>query len=338
MAAGVSVIVCCYNSSSRLSETLNHLINQKVNGIGFEIIIVDNASTDNTFEFAKGFLEKAPSIDYGIVKEPESGLSYARKKGYAVAKYEYLLFCDDDNWLDENYIQLAYQTMSQHPQIGILGGFASAVFESEEPSWFKQFELDFAVGDQSTSPLSLSQLPEVYGAGFIIRKTYLDKLYASGFKSILSDRKGNELVSGGDTELCYLAKYFGYEVWYNRELRLKHFMAKGRLNWSYLKRLYVGKGKTLVYTRAYQRMELSAEVPNQKLRLPFWLDTFIYKARQVLNSYRKVCFKMNDAGDKEVLKYIATRAEAMEIWNLKGRYSQLFYQIVAYQNAGKASQ
>ena len=213
MSNGISVIICCYNSAARLPATLNHLKKQKLNGISAEIIIVDNASSDNTSSCAQEILSQEPAFKFTIVPEPESGLSYARKKGYMVANYDYLLFCDDDNWLAENYLQLAYDTMQANSIIGILGGKGDAVFESLEPWWFKAHEIDFAVGDQSTSKNVLSKVDEVYGAGFIIRKTYLSRLFASGFKSILSDRKGNQLVSGGDAEFCYLTRYFGFEVW-----------------------------------------------------------------------------------------------------------------------------
>ena len=334
MASGVSVIICCYNSSLRLAETLNHLINQKINGFGFELIVVDNASGDDTAVCARKILTPAPNIDFTVVHEPESGLSFARKRGYSIAKYDYLLFCDDDNWLADNYVQLSYEIISANPKIGILGGCASAVFEAPEPLWFKQYQLDFAVGEQSKSNETLLRVSEVYGAGFTIRKSYLDKLYGSGFKSILSDRKGSQLISGGDTELCYLAKYYGFQVWYCRDLRLKHFMAKNRLSWSYLKRLYEGKGKTLVYTRAYQYVEFN-RIPEQNLRLPFWLDTFIHKAKQVFKLRFKVMGKMNNEGDAEVLLYITLKAEAGEIWNLKERYSQLFNDIMVNRNVAR---
>ena len=335
MASGISVIICCYNSSLRLNETLKHLINQKISGFDSEIIIVDNASTDDTEACAHRILTGGKDIDFTIVREPESGLSNARKRGYSVAKYEYLLFCDDDNWLADNYLQLTYKTMGANSKIGILGGHATAVFEIAEPVWFKQYQLDFAVGEQPGCDTDLSQVKEVYGAGFTIRKSYLDKLYSSGFRSILSGRKGNQLISGDDSELCYLAKYFGFEVWYYRKLRLQHFMTKGRLNWSYLKRLYQGKGKTLVYTLAYQYVETHKRAPAQNLRLPFWLDTFIYKTKQILKFYAEVKHKMNNEGDPDVLRYIAMKAEAREIWNLKGKYSQLFNDIIVNQNAGR---
>lgn len=52
--AGVSIVICCYNSASRLPETLQHIAEQEVAAnISWEVIVVDNASTDNTQEIAK---------------------------------------------------------------------------------------------------------------------------------------------------------------------------------------------------------------------------------------------------------------------------------------------
>jgi glycosyltransferase involved in cell wall biosynthesis len=318
----------------RLPATIQHILAQKnTSAINWEVIIVDNASTDDTALCAKRILNGGDGIDYTFTYEYESGLSYARKKGYCTAKYEYLIYCDDDNWLSENYLQLSYKTMSENPKIGILGGRADAVFEGPEPTWFRKFMIDFAIGEQSAAAESLSCVNEVYGAGFIIRKAYLDTLYKSGFKSILSDRKGSQLVSGGDTELCCLAKHFGFEVWYNRDLRLKHLMTRGRLNWNYMKQLYAGNGKTIVYTHAYKYVDLHNDVPLQNLRLPFWLDTFIHKLKYILNFYPKVLWKMNAIGDEDVLRFIAMKAEAKEIWRLKSDYLKIYQSIYNYINS-----
>jgi len=337
MTPGVSVIICCYNSSKRLSETLTHLMNQQYRGFGFEIIVVDNASTDDTSEVARKILSPG-TAEFQIVQEPQSGLSYARRKGYSTARFEYLLYCDDDNWLAPNYIQLVFESMTNNLKIGILGGLGEAVFEITEPVWFKKYEIDFAVGEQSTANESLSRVEEVYGAGFTIRKAYLDKLFASGFKSILSDRKGNQLISGGDVELCYLVKYFGYEVWYNRDLKFKHLMTAPRLNWLYMKRLYEGNGRTNVYTFAYKYFEKHNNIPGENLRLPFWLDTFIHKVKYTVNYFPKVMWKMNKAGDEEVLRFIAMKAEAREIWTLKEKYSELYRTIYLYINKPASNQ
>ena len=110
MTTGVSVIICCYNSVSRLHDTLTHLLKQKYSGFGFEIIIVDNASTDETSAFAEKLLSNQTGISYTVVNEPESGLSFARKRGYITAQYGFLLYCDDD---------LAKRLLNHHHRPGL---------------------------------------------------------------------------------------------------------------------------------------------------------------------------------------------------------------------------
>jgi len=207
MKPGLSAVVCCYNSEHRLPETLGHLLNQKAAGFAWEIIVVDNASLDSTSAVAENILaEKLSSEKYKVVQESEPGLSSARKKGYQTAQYDYVLFCDDDNWLAENYFQLAFEILEQNPRIGILGGKGEAVFEKTKPYWFDTYQINFAVGEQADSVSPLSFIETSYGAGFIVRKKIFELLDTIQFESLLSDRKGNQLMSGGDTELCIVAK------------------------------------------------------------------------------------------------------------------------------------
>ncbi len=330
MSTGVSIIVCCYNSVKRLHDTIGHVVRQKTqNSFGWELIIVDNASTDNTFELANEILQKS-SIQFQVVKETTAGLSSARRKGYSVSKFDYLLYCDDDNWLAENYAQRAFEIMQANKQIAILGGLGEAVFEGKEPTWFKKLELNFAVGDQSSTKENLSKVSDVYGAGFAVRKSFLQQLFGSGIQNVLSDRIGGQLISGGDTEWCYLARYFGKEVWYCRDLKFKHLMTTGRMNWDYLKKLYFGFGRTNIYMQAYQYVEANQGVPNQNLRLPFWLDTLIHRSKALLKFYPKVVGKMKEEGNEDVLRYYGMRGEVSELWRLKEKYSQLFETV--YKN------
>ena len=336
MNPGISIILCCYNSVPRLNATIAHIALQNLESVNMQVILVDNASTDSTATYALGLFQKSGINDFCIVTEPESGLSNARRKGFLTAKYDFLLYCDDDNWLTPEYCNIAFNIMAGNSKIGILGGNAEAVFEATAPVWFSRFAIDFAVGEQSASAESLSRVKEVYGAGFVIRKSYLEALYKSGFKSILSDRVGSQLISGGDIELCRLTKYFGYEIWYSRNLKFKHFMPAKRMTWDYLKKLYAGHGKTNVYNRAYAYIETHNSIPGQNLKLPFWLDTFIHKARAIIKFSPKVRGKLNIEGNEDVLRFIAMKSEAGEIWRLKKNYSELYrnlYNILQSLNA-----
>jgi len=104
----ITVILCCYNSVSRLQSTLEHLFKQKLNSdISWEVLLIDNNSNDNTAEVSKSIWKSFDSeINFTVISEPMPGLSYARKKATNSANGELLVFCDDDNWLDDNIYKL----------------------------------------------------------------------------------------------------------------------------------------------------------------------------------------------------------------------------------------
>ncbi|HEY9045391.1 MAG TPA: glycosyltransferase [Ohtaekwangia sp.] len=230
---GVSVVICTYNGASKLPETIRHIANQCVPAhIPWEFIIVDNASTDETSRVAQHEWSKYTcNQQFTIVHEPQPGLSYARRKGFLSASYEYILLCDDDNWLDPHYIATVYEIMASHPNIGALGGYGSLVFEEEPPSWVRAFSI-YAAGRQA--PMSgPSKRFTLYGAGCVIRKSAYDILQHAGYRSLLTDRLGKELSSGGDYELCLALVIAGYTIWYDERLTFRHFITRDRITLEY---------------------------------------------------------------------------------------------------------
>lgn len=334
MKSGLSVIVCCYNSAGRLPDTLSHLLKQQLKQqLNWEIIVVDNASKDETTQIAESILKSAVSQEYyKVVPENQPGLSSARHKGYLTAQYDLLLFCDDDNWMNPEYFQLAYEIMQNNPEIGILGGKGEGVFEKDKPDWFDTYQLNFAVGEQVDCNQKFCYTESVYGAGFIVRKKVFDNLNQIGFASLLSDRKGDQLISGGDTELCFLTRMMGYKIAYCPALTFKHLMTAKRMTWSYLKELHYGFGKMRVYTHAYKAMETTDILPGQKLRIPLWLDKYIYRFADLRKMYLSTFGKLNVEGNDSVLKYYALRGEMSELWELKEKYSHVFEAILSFKH------
>lgn len=236
---GVSIILCTYNGKSRLSKTLMHLAKQKIN-IACEIIFVDNASTDGTKTYADTWWQNNgnPNITYSSFIEPIPGKSNAQDLGYKKAKYNYLLVCDDDNWLSDTYVQTAFNIINHNPEIGALGGWCEAVFETQEPSWFATYCKYYAVSQQGKASGDITnQKGCLYGAGMVINKTHWLQLKSMGFQHLLSCRKGNKLSSGGDTEYSYALRLLGYKIWYDERLYFKHYMTQSRLQLKYLSRL-----------------------------------------------------------------------------------------------------
>lgn len=242
---GVSIILCCYNSSTRLPQTIHHLAKQKISqGLLWEIIVVDNASTDATSEVAHQLWGKyCGSASFHVVNEKKPGLSYARKRGVKESKFNTLIFCDDDNWLSEDYVEKAYNFMKCDDKKGILGGYGTPVFDGIKPGWFDFFKSFYAVGVQDGSTADdLNGFHYLYGAGMVVNKLAWEELYLNGFESLTTDRIGNKLVSGGDTELCFAMQVLGYSVEYNSALSFQHFIPASRLKFSYCTALTLGIG------------------------------------------------------------------------------------------------
>lgn len=239
---GISVIICCYNSSKRIVPTLEYLLKQDFT-MPWEVVLVDNASNDDTSLVAQQIWDtESLTIPLRIAFEQQSGLSYARKKGLNESKYELIVFCDDDNWLASDYLSNAFRIFDANKNIGICGGLGSPEFEISPPFWFKDIKSGYALGPQGDSEGEVAR-SWVYGAGMVVRKELLFQIEDIGLKSNITGRKGNELSSGEDVEICLLISLLGYDIWYSPQLKFQHFIPKARLSDDYLFRLYKGFGR-----------------------------------------------------------------------------------------------
>jgi glycosyltransferase involved in cell wall biosynthesis len=216
MKPGISIILCCHNSEKRLPEVLESLSFQKgINDLRWEILVVNNASTDNTVRVAEEYRDKY-LLPVKILNEPQAGLSFARMTGIKASVYSFICYVDDDNRLDENYISTAYRLMTNHEEIGLVGGCGSPVFESEPPFWFDKFQRAYAVGPQGEKAGYMTgEIKTLYGAGVTLRKSAWLKMESNGFTYHVTGRKGKSLSSGEDSELCYAIQLSGYKLWYD---------------------------------------------------------------------------------------------------------------------------
>jgi len=274
---GFSVIICCYNSSSRLPDTLKYLAVQKVSAlVQWEVIVVDNASTDNTAEIARLEWERngAP-VPIRIVEQPIPGQSAARDKGYEVSSYEYLLYVDDDNWLAPDYISIAYDIMHQNKNIGILGGQCTAAFEQTPPAWFEAKQLMYAVGKQGAKGGPIISLRHyLFGAASIIRKSAWTRLRENNFRFLTVGRSGGKLSGGDDMELNKAFLMLGYTLWYDERLRFVHFMSAGRLNWDYLVRIGQGSASSFIPLMVYDYFLSTKNNSLTDFTLMYWRAVF----------------------------------------------------------------
>ena len=242
---GISVIICCYNSSARLPETLAHLSRQKVDpGVPWEVLIVDNASTDDTARCARNLWPDSAPAPLRIVSEPRTGQSYARLRGLAEASYEFLGFIDDDNWVAEDWLQIAWREMLAHSDVAALGSSSSPVFSAPPPPWFHQVEVMYAITPKTWNVGDFTHSPgTVWGAGMVVRRSAWLAVREMDSPHLMSGRIKKSLAAGEDNELCYQLRLAGWKLWYQPKLHFQHFLPEGRLKWEYARRLFYGGGE-----------------------------------------------------------------------------------------------
>jgi glycosyltransferase involved in cell wall biosynthesis len=273
---GVSIIVCCYNSSTKILSTLNHLFKQEVpSDIPWEIILIDNASTDDTYTIAETAFKKHRSLinaELILLSEPKPGKSEALATGMEQAKYSYLVICDDDNWLQADYVVKAYELMEANQQIGILGGLCVPAYGLDQiPFWMPQYVGGYACGNPEQEA---GEVNDVVGAGMVIRQEGVKLLNKANFKSLLSSRRGKVITNGEDTEICKVFKIAGYEIYYNPILKLHHFISKEKINWAYCVKLFASFKHSEVLLELYS-FAAQNKYPKQLPPL-FWIKNMLY--------------------------------------------------------------
>lgn len=224
----VSAVVCTYNRDKYLEKALMSLVEQSADTGEYEVILVDNASTDGTADIAAKF-RSLPHFRY--IYETKKGLSNARNAGIAAARADIVAFLDDDAVACNDWIGQIVKAF-EDPKAGAVGGQVDPIWESEPPSWVTaEIALYFSVVDWGER----QYLPEskwIVGANMAFRKELLERF--GGFNDRLG-RKGKKLISGEETLLIRQVRDAGYEVLYVPEMHAQHLVPSGRMSRKWLK-------------------------------------------------------------------------------------------------------
>ena len=113
MKPEISIIIPVYNSSKYIKSCLDSILNQTFKN--FEVIIIDDGSTDNSYDILKEYSTKNTSIK--LFKNSNHGVSFTRNYGISLAQADYLCFIDSDDWIDENYLENFYNVIQLNPEI-----------------------------------------------------------------------------------------------------------------------------------------------------------------------------------------------------------------------------
>jgi glycosyltransferase involved in cell wall biosynthesis len=243
MAAELSVITCSHNPRpDYLRQVLDALKSQTLDQQRWEYLLIDNASADAL----KTRVDLSWHSNARHIREGKLGLTHARLRGISEAAGDILVFVDDDNVLDADYLEQVVRVADEWPRLGVWAGQTRPGFESEPPEWTKQYWSRLVIREfdsdrWSNQPSQAETMP--CGAGMCVRRSvahyYLD-LHKSGQRNVLMDRAGTSLVSGGDSDLAICACDVGLGMGMFTSLKLTHLIPAGRLTEDYLVKLVEG--------------------------------------------------------------------------------------------------
>jgi len=236
--------MCCHNSARRLPEALRCLQRQEVpTNVHWEVVVVDNASTDGTAEVAGAVWAEKEIVPFRLAREPEIGLTHARMRGFEEASHDLVSFVDDDNWVGPDWVRTVAEVATNVTSAGAFGGVVEDSCETAAPWWLERFGGSYGIGTQGEQAGDVTETRgSLFGAGLSIRRSAWLQLMGCGFEPLLTDRKGSSLDSGGDSELCFAIRLAGWKLWYEPRLFLRHYLPATRLRWDYLRRLFRGFG------------------------------------------------------------------------------------------------
>ena len=250
---GISFVLCCYNSEKVINESIQALQGQLNSSIPYEVILVDNNCTDNTVRIARDLWKRA-DVELKIVSERMPGLMHARKRGVAFATYDYISFVDDDNFVERDWVVKVSAIFDKMCNVGAIGSHNNPITDEPPPQWFDKVQMNYACGKQlPTSGYLNGERKHLWGAGLSIRKVIIDEIFSSKHNLMMTGRSRDVITSGDDSEICFLCRLMGWDLWYENNLLLFHKIAPSRLNWKYYCKLNEGFGSASLVLGVYKR-------------------------------------------------------------------------------------
>jgi glycosyltransferase involved in cell wall biosynthesis len=249
MSVQISAIICTHNRAGYLSKALQSLVNQSLLKEQFEILVVDNKSTDTTQQVVCEEFAFVPNLRYFY--DPILGLSQARNTGWRNASGEYIAYLDDDAIACPQWLERILDAFSKAvPQPGGVGGKVEPIWEVPRPDWLPDPLLSYlTIVDWSEVPTTLDDWRYIAGANMAFPKFILDTI--GGFPMNLG-RQGNQLLSNEEICMRDQIKSRGYTIYYHPEIVVKHHVPASRLtqDW-FIRRLY-WQGISEAYLLRYQ--------------------------------------------------------------------------------------
>lgn len=281
----ISLIIPTHNRAASLIRLLESVVRQTADPALWECVVVDNASTDDTAARFAAFAAAHPQLGLRMVYEPQPGVSHARNRGLREARAGLLAWADDDELLNEGFIEAYLDFFDRHPEAAVAGGGVIAEYTAGRPRWMSRYTempianpIDFG---PVVRPFPRGRVPG--GGNMAFRRAAA--LRCGGFNPALG-RIGRELTGGEENDFFERMQCAGETIWYVPEAVIRHIIPPEKLTEDYFCRLCYNVGRS-------QRLRAAIHRRKHKTRL---LELCKWGATLLL------CFTMRPAQSRWLLR------------------------------------
>ena len=249
----ISVIIPTRNRAELLKSALGSLDNQTLSKGEFEVIVVDNGSTDHTADLVSGLTKEWENLR--CVHEATPGLHAGRHRGLKEAIGDVLVYIDDDIRATPSWLEAIAENFTD-PNVAMVGGNNYPDFQRPIPGWLERLWARPAMGGQGIAYLSVLLLPEgrremspylVWGCNFSIRKQVV--LDAGGFHPDSMPRELIRFRGDGETHVSKYVLENRLRCNYDSRVSIYHAVTRERMSFEYFRQRAFNQGVSDSYTR-----------------------------------------------------------------------------------------
>lgn len=242
----ISVLICTYNRGTVLKDCLDSLLCQTTDMNQFEVLVVNNNSSDITEQLVQQYVSSHDN--FRLVNEPVQGLSNARNRAYKEAKYDWLLYLDDDAIAYPDMIQQAIYTIDNF-DFDMFGGMYFPWYrDNTKPHWMSN---TFGQSTKFMDDIALLKDGE-YVSGGIMAISRRALQLVSGFPTTIG-MNGSKIAYGEETYIQNKLRELGYKIGFNPNMCIKHLVPiyKQKVMW-HLKSAYAHGRDSIVIHNMYR--------------------------------------------------------------------------------------
>jgi glycosyltransferase involved in cell wall biosynthesis len=254
----VSVTICSYNRARFIINAVESVFNQSFDKNKYEVIVVDNNSTDNTVALLEAYKQAHPTYNFRYFVEHNQGVAYTRTRCAKEAKGEIIAYLDDDSEAQPGWLSSIVSFFDAHPETYSTGGKIVPRYLTGLPDWYSKYFFGL-VGNFDQGPREKQMTGARYpcGANMAFRKKVFDEI---GYFNTDLGRKGTGLLANEEKDIYLRILAHHHEVWYLPQVVVLHAVEANKFDKNYVRRHSMGIG-------GGERLRLKGQSPALLLKL-----------------------------------------------------------------------